>query len=202
MDFDDFAVRGILFRMPNLRHDLPSVPKPETLNFAFELYEAGWASLEISIGGRTFSIPAFGNTTDGLGDIVRAALQVATGESRVGVILDEEPRRWGLALEPAGLSDDNERLSRLTLRDGGTALSAEGWSNQPVWRWTEQPVLEGYVTTDTFARAAQVVTASARARYSDDDYRQRWGFVGGLEGFPLRALKALETALTIPEYRE
>lgn len=86
--------------------------------------------------------------------------------------------------------------------EGGTALSADGWSNQAVWRWATLPVLEGYVETDNFAHAVQIVTASARARYSDTVYRERWGYHGSLEGFPLRGLKALETALAITEYRE
>ena len=188
--------------MPNPHDYLPSVPEPELVGFSFELHDAGWASLETKVGRRSFTIPAFGNMTDGLGDLVRAALQVATGESYTGVIFDEEPQRWGLALEPSGLSDANERIARLTIRDGGTALSADGWSNRPVWRWATKPVLEGFVETDTFAHAVQIVAASARARYSDAVCRERWGYPGSREGFPLRGLKALEAALAITEYRE
>lgn len=188
--------------MANLSDYLPSVPDPEPISFSFELARAGWASIAVSVGDRTFTIPAFGYMTDGLGDLVRAALQVAAGGSHIGILFDEEPRRWGLALEPAGLSHDNKRIARLTLRDGGTALSADGYSIGDVWRWTAQPVLEGYVTTDGFAQAVQVVAASARGKYSDHVYRERWGYHGSLEGFPLRGLKALETALAIPEYRE
>lgn len=199
---DDDVGRVIVTSMPNPHDYLPSVPEPEVVGFSFELHDAGWASLETKVGGRSFTIPAFGYMTDGLGDLVRAALQVATGESHIGVIFDEEPQRWGLALEPAGLSDTNERIARLMIRDGGTALSADGWSNLAVWRWATQPVLEGFVETDTFAHAVQIVTASARARYSDAVYRERWGYHGSLEGFPLRGLKALETALAITEYRE
>jgi hypothetical protein len=201
-DVDDDVGRVIVTSMPNPHDYLPSVPEPESVGFSFELDDAGCASLETKVGDRSFTIPAFGNMTDGLGDLVRAALQVATGETHVGVIFDEEPQRWGLALEPAGLSYNKERIARLTIRDSGTALGADGWSNQAVWRWGTQPVLEGYVATDTFAHAVQIVTASARARYSDAVYRQRWGYYGSLEGFPLRGLKALQAALAITEYRE
>ncbi len=190
------------YRMARLYDHLTNAPEGEPLNFSFELYEAGWASLEIAIGDRTFVIPAFGSTTDGLGDLVRAGLQIATGASHVGMIFDEEPQRWGLAVEPAGLSRNNERTVRLTLRDGGTALRADGWSNRPVWQWTAQPVLEGYVTTDAFANAVRTVVALARRRYSDAVYRERWGYAGSREGFPLRGLQALEAALAVPEYRE
>lgn len=162
--------------MPTPRDYLPRVPEPEAVDFRFALDDAGWASLVTGVGGRTFTIPALGSDTDGLGDLVRAALQVATGESHVSVIFDEEPRRWGLALEPAGLSEDNERIARLTVRDGGTALNAAGWSGEPAWRWATPPVLDGHVTTDAFARAVQSVTASARSRYSDVVGRDRWGY--------------------------
>lgn len=188
--------------MQGMRDHLPSVPEPEAVAFRFELHDAGWASLETVLGNRTFAIPAFGHMTDGLGDLVRAALLIATGESHVGVVFDEEPRRWGLAIEPAGLSSTNQRVARLTIRDGGTALTADGWSTRPVWTWSAQPALEGYVETDAFAHAVRIVAASARAQHSDAVYREKWGYHGSIEGFPLRGLKALEAALAITEYRE
>lgn len=181
---------------------VPNVPDPEAISFAFELQDHGWASLGISIGVRSFQIPGFGYTTDGLGDLVRAALLIAAGERYVGIIFDEEPQRWGLALEPSGLSKDLRRIARLTVRDGGTSLDDDGWSNPSVWKWKSQPVLEGFVSTDDFARATLLVATSARQRYDDTTYRQRWGYHGSLEGFPLRGLVALEAALSIAEYRE
>jgi hypothetical protein len=181
---------------------VPEVADPEAISFAFELHEHGWASLGITVGGRSVQIPRFGYTTDGLGDLVRAALIIAAGERYVGVIFDEEPQRWGLALEPAGLSRDLRRIARLTVRDGGTSLDADGWSKRSVWEWNAPPVLEGYVSTDDFARATHLVATSARQRYDDTTYRQRWGYHGSLEGFPLRGLVALEAALTVAEYRE
>ena len=181
---------------------MPSLPNTEHLSFDFELHKHGWASLKISIGKRAFQIPSFGDTTDGFGDLVRAALQIVTGGTHVGVIFDQEPRRWGLALESAGLSHDLRRIARLTVRDGGTSLTSEGWSNPAVWKWETPPVLEGYVATDDFARATQVVAASARQRYDDKTYREKWRYYASLEGFPLRGLTALEAALAVPEYRE
>lgn len=163
---------------------LASAPEPESVSFRFQLLEGGWASLDTIIGGRTFSIPAFGYLTDGLGDLVRAALQIATGEGFVGVLFDEEPQCWGLALEPAGLTHDNRRIARLTMRDGQRFVNAGGRSDQPVWEWATEPVLDGYAYTDEFARAVQVVAAHAREQYDDKTYRQRWGHFGSLEGFP------------------
>ena len=182
---------------------LPPIPEPEAISFAYSLDDHGWASLSLALGKRTFAIGSFGSTTDGLGDLVRAALQIATGDTHAGVIFDGEPQRWGLAIEPAGLSRDNVRIARVTMRDGGTALNADGWSNRPVWRWVTLPVMiEGHVTTDAFARAVLATTQQAREQFDDITYRDRWGYSGSLEGFPLRGLRALEAALAITEYRE
>lgn len=201
-DVDDAPTCGIVPVVTKASYSVPQTPAPEPVSFCYQLTEHGWASLEVLVGGRKLVISEFTSLTDGLGDLVRAALQVATGASHVGVIFDKEPRRWGLALEPAGLSPDNRRIARLTIRDGGTSLRDDGWSNQPVWRWAAQSSLEGHVDTDEFARAIQLEASRARELYDDETYRDRWGYFGSLEGFPLRGLRALEAALNIPEYRE
>lgn len=189
--------------MTNALDLLPPVPEPEAVSFAYSLRAHGGASLRLALGQRTFAVENFGNTTDGLGDLVRAALQVATGNIYADVIFDEEPQRWGLAIEPAGLSRDHVRISRVTMRDGGTSLKADGHSNRPVWTWATLPVvIEGHVTTDAFARAVLATAQQARKHYDDATYRNLWGYCGSLEGFPLRGLRALETALAITEYRE
>lgn len=134
--------------------------------------------------------------------MVRAALAVATGQIYADVIFDAEPQRWGLAVEPAGLSDDNVRIMRLMVKDGGTALRSDGLSGLPVRDWSSQPLLDCHVTSDDFARAVQQIASKARSDYDDASYRDMWGHVCSLEGFPLRGLRALEAALAIPEYRE
>jgi hypothetical protein len=182
---------------------LTQVPESETIAFACSLDTHGWASLDITISQRTFSVRDFGNTTDGLGDLVRAALNIATGDSYASLIFDCEPQRWGLAIEPAGLSSNNVRISRISVRDGGTSLTADGYSNRPVWQWdTVPPAFEGHVTTDAFALAVLETAKHVRGQFDDATYRDRWGHYGSLEGFPLRGLRALEAALAVTEYRE
>jgi hypothetical protein len=189
--------------MINSLDRLTYAPEPEAIAFAYSLDTHGWASLDLTISQRTFSVRDFGNTTDGLGDLVRAALNIATGDSYASLIFDCEPQRWGLAIEPAGLSSNNVRISRISMHDGGTSLNADGYSNRPVWRWDAVPAaFEGHVTTDAFALAVLEIGKQVRSQFDDATYRDRWGHYGCLEGFPLRGLHALEAALAVTEYRE
>ena len=97
-----------------------------------------------------------------VGDLDRVALIITTGASRAEVLFDCEPQVWGLAVEPAGLSSNKERIARLTIRDGGAALKDPGHRGLPVWEWSSQIALEGYVTTDNFGSVVQGAAAKAR----------------------------------------
>lgn len=187
--------------MPNTADLVPRVAAPQRISLDFSL-EEGFATLTVRCGEQEFAIEEFGPDADGLGDLVRAALNVATGSLFATVLFDCEPRRWGLAIEPAGLSPENERVSRLTIRDGGATLSDEGHSGLPTWDWSSQVMLCGFVTTDGFAAAVRTAASKAREDFDDATYRQKWGDARSLEGFPLRGLCALEAALAVPEYRE
>lgn len=171
----------------------------------YELGTAGWASFEVKCGKIAFRVSDFGYMTDGLGDIVRAALALVTGSSRVEVLFDCEPQVWGLAVAPAGIANDAQppvRLCHVTIRDGGSGLGQDGHAGKPVWSWQRPAVFEGLVRSDDFGAAALAMARAARAEFDDATYRERWGHYASLEGFPLRALKALETALAVKEYRE
>ena len=181
---------------------VPEPPVPQPVAMEFSLHEAGWASLTVRCGERHYKIENFGYCTDGLGDVVRAALSIATGATHAEVLFDGEPNLWGLAIAPAGLSPESVRIAWLTIREDGGSLDGEGYANIPVWKWTSPILLEGFVTTDAFARAVLAMAKKAREDFDDATYRARWGFYGSLEGFPLRATRALETALSIREYRE
>lgn len=176
----------------------PNVPNPESLSMSFDLHDHGWASLSILLGKQEYKIDQFSYLTDGLGDLVRAALMVVTGSSHAQVIFDGEPEIWGLAIEPAGLSKNNERVMRTTIRDDTNSIDM----SQPVRNWPSQLLLDGYVTSDSFGKAVEEVTLKARADFDDATYRSKWGYHGSLEGFPLRGLSALREALKIDEYRE
>lgn len=172
---------------------------------SYKLEESGWASFQLRCGESEFTISDFGDLTDGLGDIVRAALSLVTGTSRVDVVFDAEPQFWGLAVEPAGLADEAPtpfRVCRVTIRDGGGgSLTDVEYSGRPVWLWPSEVLLDGYVRSDDFGAATLRMAEAVRAEFDDAAYRERWGHYASLEGFPLRGLKALSTALSIEEYR-
>jgi len=175
------------------------------MSMVYDLATAGWASLEVVCGSDSFRVSDFGYITDGLGDIVRAALALVAGASHVEVLFDCEPQIWGLAVAPAGLVADAQppiRVCRVTIRDGGTGLGQDGHSFKPVWAWEGPIVFEGFVKSDDFGRAALAMARAVRAKFDDATYRERWGHYASLEGFPLRGLEALETALQITEFRE
>lgn len=188
--------------MTNGLIDALTAPTPQPVALDYDLYEQFSARLHVSCGDQEFTIPDFGSMTDGLGDLVRAALSVAAGAQYAEVLFDTEPQRWGLAIEPAGLSDEKVRIKRLTIKDGGSSLTSDGLSGRPVWMWSTSPLLEGYVAADDFARAVQLTALKMREQFDDQTYREMWGHHGSLEGFPLRGLLALEVALATPEYRE
>ena len=180
-------------------------PKSQPISMSYALHESGWASFRVRCGEAEFAIAQFGNVTDGLGDIVRAALSVVTGGSYAEVLFDCEPRRWGLAVEPAGLEDIQDppfRVCRVSISDGGgDSLKDIGYSGRPVWSWDCAPAFEVFVRSDDFGKAVLEMAEVVRTQFSDGAYRERWGHYASLEGFPLRGLTALSAALSIQEYR-
>ena len=176
----------------------PNTPAPESISMRFDLFDAGWASLKVQCGSHKYTVQNFSYLTDGLADLTRMALMIVTGAPYAQMLLDGEPDIWGIAIEPAGLSKNNERIMRITIRDDTNSIDM----SQPVRNWPSQLLLDGYVTSDSFGKAVEEVTLKARADFDDATYRSKWGYHGSLEGFPLRGLSALREALKIDEYRE
>lgn len=171
---------------------------------SYELDRAGWASFGLRCGEAEFKIPAFAYVTDGLGDIIRAALSIVTGTTHVDVLFDCEPHIWGLSVEPAGVAGDHDdpiRLCRVTVRDGGDGEDGAANEGGPVWLWNSAVLLEAVVVSDDFGHAALRIAEVMRERTDDKSYRERWGHYANLEGFPLRGMTALSAALSVKEYR-
>ena len=70
-----------------------------------------------------------------------------------------------------------------------------------MWEWPSTVLLDGYVRSDDFGTAALRMAEAVRAEADDATYLERWGHYASLEGFPLRAMTALSTALSVKEYR-
>ena len=71
----------------------------EPVHLDYRLGEHGWADLTLTVGPNSIDIVGFGYCTDALGDLVRAALIVATSGRRAEVVFDGEPAQWLLVVE-------------------------------------------------------------------------------------------------------
>lgn len=88
------------------------------LDLRFDLHDHGWADLTTTSGDNTF-VCTFGYCTDALGDLLRAAIGIATCETCVQVRLDNEPQEWLVIYQRRSLDADEVDLK--VLDDTGAA---------------------------------------------------------------------------------
>jgi hypothetical protein len=148
------------------------------VSIVYDLGRHGWSSFALTVGDDAIDIGPFGYCTDALGDLVRAALILATSGYHAEVCFDGEPREWRLVLD-------------------------EGWKPElrlRVYDTAKHPnadlVFENYVAADDFAHAVRTVAQHIWDTYGAAGYNEAWS---GQQGFPLRGLKALDTALSYEE---
>jgi hypothetical protein len=72
----------------------------EKVCIQYELGQHGWSSFRLIIGVASIVVGPFGYCTDALGDLVRAALMIATSGVRAEVSFDAEPMEWRLIAGP------------------------------------------------------------------------------------------------------
>jgi hypothetical protein len=150
------------------------------VSIVYDLGRLGWSNFKLTVGDDAIDIGPFGYCTDALGDLVRAALLLATSDYRAEVCFDGEPREWRLVL------DEGWRPAlRLRVYDNSKAPEADG-----------QLVMENHVTADDFARAVQKVAQHIWDTYGAAGDNEAWN---GERGFPLRGLRALDAALSYEE---
>ncbi len=150
----------------------------------YDLGRHGWSKFKLTVGDNALDIGPFGYCTDALGDLVRAALLLATSGYCAEVRFDGEPFEWRLVIDEGWKPE--LRLRVLTFGD----CIAE----QPETAGTL--ALEGHVTADEFARAVQLTTQGIWDKYGAKGYNEAWN---GPRGFPLRGLRALDAALSLDE---
>ncbi|HKP77753.1 MAG TPA: hypothetical protein VJU34_01360, partial [Phenylobacterium sp.] len=64
----------------------------------FDLRTHGWATCLLKIGNAELLMDGISYTTDVLGDLVRAALMIASGGQQAACSFDREPAEWRLLL--------------------------------------------------------------------------------------------------------
>ncbi len=77
----------------------------EPVRIAFSPRPAGWAACELSIGDVRHCMLSVSDTSDPVGDLVRAALLIATGASKATASFDAEPVETRWILETGWWSD-------------------------------------------------------------------------------------------------
>jgi hypothetical protein len=65
----------------------------------YQLGKNGRSRFQLNVGPTSVIVGPFGYTTDALGDLVRAALMIATSGLRAEVSLNAEPMEWRLIAE-------------------------------------------------------------------------------------------------------
>lgn len=154
----------------------------------YDLGQHGWSSFVLKVGDVSTKVGEFGYCTDALGDLVRAALEIAAGAYRSVVSFDAEPTEWRLVLQRDWTSPEASTLiiQVLTFPD----LAAEAPLEKGELHF------EARCDADEFARAVSDAAAAIWEAYGPEGYNKVWS---GPVGFPRRALTALEAALSMPD---
>jgi hypothetical protein len=161
----------------------------EVVSIDYQLGKNGWSSFQLSVGTASVVVGPFGYCTDALGDLVRAALTIATSGLRAEVSFDAEPIEWRLIAGPypalPGWTDFSLRV--LTFPDASGRPEAEG-----------HKLFEADCLAESFVHAVLSAAEKIWDEHGTDGYNRDWG---GPCGFPLRALTALKVAISTQEPR-
>lgn len=162
----------------------------EPLSIDYKLGHHGWSSFRLAVGETSTEVGEFGYCTDALGDLVRAALIVATSGDRAEVSFDGEPWEWRLIVDKdwKAPTPPREFRVRILVFPDISARSSEA---------DGQIVFEALCAADAFARAVQTSAQVIWDEYGADGYNKAW--LPLRNGFPLRALQALKAALLTEE---
>jgi hypothetical protein len=166
-------------------HDHP----PEPVSITYSLAQHGWASMIVRVGDSDVDVGSFGYLTDALGDLVRAAVAIATGAISAQMIVNGEPMLWGLAIHDGWQSTRRPQAYRFSIR----VSHGDEASPSPVLSWSDK-LVEGYVAADAFAMAVSKAAHEVLIEHGEAGYLARWRE----HPFPMRALVALDAALVTP----
>lgn len=156
----------------------------EPVQINFTVTGSGWGTVALRIGSSTFTIDAVSYCTDVVGDLLRGALTLVTGEYFARASFDGEPHEWRLVVSSPG--------DGITLQCGCSikvlefANINESLPDKEGRLTFEADCMLGDFATAVLEMARGVMNAGGIEAY-------RWGNWP----FPLRAFRALESALDI-----
>lgn len=151
----------------------------------YDLGQHGWSSFRLTVADNSIDIGPFGYCTDALGDLVRAALLLATSAYRAEVRFDGEPFEWRLVLDEGWASQLHPPDLRLRVLTFDSLM--------PEKPETEgETVFQAKVAADDFVRAVLQAAQKIWDEHGAAGYNERW--ISSTR-FPLRGLTALKAAL-------
>ena len=157
----------------------------QSVRIEFDLGLHGWATIQILAGPLSYEAGTFSYLTDALGDLVRAALAITTGAYRARFSLSGEPMEWRWLIERRNNDPDKLELRILSF--------ADAFADEPDDRGRHE--FSASCGADEFARAVSGAAEAVLGLHGLEGYHERW-----MEyPFPLRALRALQTALATKE---
>lgn len=162
--------------------------KAEPISIEYDLGRSGWSRFTLNVGDRKVDVGSFSYCTDALGDLVRAALAMATGAYRAEVGLELEPGEQRLIFQRAYRSSSLGGSCQLSL------LEFEDFACLPEERG--RVLFKATVETEAIARAIAGTAQALWDRHGPDEYNALWM---GDRGFPLSALRALQCALEVED---
>ena len=162
-------------------------------SLTYSLKGHGWADLEISIGGETRLIEGISYCTNAFDDLIRMGLQIATDTGFACVLFDHEPATTILVAETGWWAGSDWIVgARLGAIEGATHDVRE-----PTWSSIKDIPRQFEFTIgsrDALARLFLDMAKKVEREYGVDGYEERWA---GDLGFPVRAMAALERALSV-----
>lgn len=153
------------------------------VSVSFAKVGQGWANCTLRVGQREFTLGWISDTTDALGDLVRAALHIRVGGFEAQARFDREPGELRLILHHRWEGTPQRRIFRLRVLEFPD-ISAD----TPEASGQERFCVE--CDPDTFARAVEAAAAAVLKDVGSKGHTNWWGVP-----FPARAYKALVAAL-------
>ncbi|MBO9709738.1 MAG: hypothetical protein J7521_16160 [Caulobacter sp.] len=144
---------------------------------------AGWSDCAITVGPKAFVLEGISDTTDVLGDPLRAALEIATGGSFSRAGFDREPHEWRLLLTHRWEGMPQRRVFRLRVLEFEDIYACE----------PDEVGHECFTTecnAEAFVVAVRDAVAAALANNRTDEFSAD-------SVFRSRALAALNAAIAI-----
>lgn len=168
----------------------------------YELGQHGWSKFQLTVGSKSIEVGTFGYCSDALGDLVRAALMIATSGWHAQVSFDGEPMEWRLLIGSYWVADSTHLATRSphnAWTDFRLRVLTFPACRCPLLPESEgKKLFEASCSPEAFVESVMKAAQAVWDEYGADGYDRVWG---GPKGFPLRALTALKAAISIKEPR-